>query len=429
MIKFLFKGIIRDKARSLFPIIVVSIGVFVVVILDGMMGGMMGNMVVMTANFQTGHLKVMTRAYSEEEEQKPNDLALLEVDDLIEQLEQDFPQIDWNPRILFGGLLDIPDANGDTKAQGPVSGQAFDLLSPKSREAARIGLIDPKTGENKAIIKGNNISQAGEILISIDFAEKFHINPGDTVTFFGATMYGSMSFSNYQIAGIVRFGNTMLDRGAVILDISDARLLLDMDDAAGEIFGFLPNEKYDREYAETLKIKFNSLYADIDDDFAPIMLQLADQQLMSEMLSYTQSISFVMVFILIFALSIVLWNTGILGSIRRYNEFGIRLALGEEKKRIYRALLTESLIIGIIGSILGTILGLVICYILSVYGLNFTKLMGNITMMIDPVIRTKITLRLYYIGFIPGIFSMLIGTALAGRAIYKRKTATLFKEL
>ena len=32
MLKFLLKGIIRDKARSLLPVIVVSIGVFVVVL-------------------------------------------------------------------------------------------------------------------------------------------------------------------------------------------------------------------------------------------------------------------------------------------------------------------------------------------------------------------------------------------------------------
>jgi len=50
-------------------------------------------------------------------------------------------------------------------------------------------------------------------------------------------------------------------------------------------------------------------------------------------------------------------------------------------------------------------------------------------MMMDPVLRTKITPRMYYIGFIPGIFSMLIGTALAGIAVYKRETAVLFKEL
>ena len=45
------------------------------------------------------------------------------------------------------------------------------------------------------------------------------------------------------------------------------------------------------------------------------------------------------------------------------------------------------------------------------------------------VMRAYITSDLLYVGFIPGLFSMLLGTALAGRGIFKRETARLFKEL
>lgn len=421
MFDFLLKGIVRDRRRSLLPVIVVSIGVFFVVVLEGIIGGMMGNMTNMTAKFQTGHVKVMTKAYALDEEQKPNDLALLDVNELIAELNTDYPEIDWNPRIAFGGLLDIPDSNGETKAQGPVTGQAVDLLSPNSKEKERLHL-------NKAIVEGSVIGHSGEIMVSIDFADKFGVHPGDTVTFFGSTMYGAMSFSNYTVAGIVRFGTSMLDRGAVILDLNDARTLLDMENAAGEIFGFLPNGNYEFESAEKIKKSFNSKYSG-NDEYAPVMTQFIDQPMMAQTLNYVKNVSYIMVVLLILALSIVLWNTGVLGGIRRYNEFGIRLAMGEEKKHIYRTLLTESLVIGVIGSILGTATGIAACILLKNYGIDYGKMMENVSMMLDPVIRAQIAPRMYYIGAIPGIVSMFIGTALAGRAIYKRKTAMLFKEL
>lgn len=421
MFDFLLKGILRDRRRSLLPVIVVTIGVFFVVVLEGIIGGMMSNMTSMTAKFQTGHIRVMTKAYALDEEQKPNDLALLDADELMDELKAGYPEIDWSPRIAFGGLLDIPDSNGETKAQGPVSGQAVDLFSPNSRERERLHL-------DKAIVEGNVIRHSGEILVSIDFAEKFDVHPGDTVTFFGSTMYGAMSFSNYTVAGIVRFGNGMLDRGAVILDLSDARTLLDMENAAGEIFGFLPDDDYDFESAEKIKTTFNSKYSG-GDEYAPVMVQLIDQPMMAQTLNYAKNVSYIMVVLLILALSIVLWNTGVLGGIRRYNEFGVRLAMGEEKKHIYRTLLTESLIIGFIGSALGTIVGIGACILLKNYGIDYSKMMENISMMLDPVIRAQIAPRMYYIGAIPGIISMLVGTALAGRAVYKRKTAMLFKEL
>lgn len=422
MNKFLLKGIFRDKRRSLLPVIVVTIGVFFVVFLDGFIGGMMSNMIKMNANFQTGHLKVTTHAYQQNEEQKPNDLALLDVKVLMSELEEKFPSVNWNERIYFGGLLDIPDENGETKAQGPVSGTAYNLLSSKSKEAERINL-------QKSIVEGDLIKQNGEIIVSYDFAQNYGVKPGDEVTFFGSTMYGSMSFVNYIVAGIARFGTGMLDKGAVILDISDTRILLDMDNAASEIFGFLPSEHYDKQRAEDIKQQFNALYANDNDEFAPVMQQLADQNMMKQMLVYVDNMSLIIVLLLMLALSVVLWNTGLLGGIRRYNEFGVRLAMGESKGHIYRSLLMESLFIGIIGSILGTFFGLFLCYYLSKNGIDYGSMMDNLSMMIDPVIRAEIHPRLFYIGFIPGVLSIFIGTALAGKAIYKRKTAMLFKEL
>ena len=55
--------------------------------------------------------------------------------------------------------------------------------------------------------------------------------------------------------------------------------------------------------------------------------------------------------------------------------------------------------------------------------------MKDIDMMLPPVYRAVVSPDLYYIGFIPGLVAMTLGNALAGYAIYKRKTATLFKEL
>jgi putative ABC transport system permease protein len=126
MNRFIWKGVIRDKSRSLLPVIVVSIGVFFVVFLDGFMAGALGNMVDLTAKYQTGHLKVITRAYYDNAEQQPLDLALLDVDALLEELTTAYPDVSWNSRIYSGGLLDIPDEKGETRAQGPVVDNAYE---------------------------------------------------------------------------------------------------------------------------------------------------------------------------------------------------------------------------------------------------------------------------------------------------------------
>ena len=77
MIKFLLKGLIRDKSRSRLPVIVVAIGVMLTVLLHAYLKGFMGDTIEMNARFSYGHVKVMTKAYAENMDQIPNDMALM----------------------------------------------------------------------------------------------------------------------------------------------------------------------------------------------------------------------------------------------------------------------------------------------------------------------------------------------------------------
>lgn len=422
MIKFLFKGILNDKSRSLLPVIVVSLGVALTVLLHGWITGVLGDSIAMNASFNTGHLKVMTRAYAKDDSQMPNDLALLKSDVLVDELGRDYPNLEWVRRIRFGGLIDFPDEKGETRAQGPVVGWAIDLFTPGSTEIGRFNL-------QGSILQGKIPSKPGEALITSDFAIKFKVKPGDTFTLFGTTMDGGMAFRNFTMAGTVRFGSSVLDRGAIIADISDIRLALGMDGAAGEILGYFSNGVYDDRKATILMNNFNQKYSGKKDEFAPQMIRLRDQGGMAEYLDIANAMGGIMVFIFVMAMSVVLWNAGLLGGLRRYNEFGVRLAMGEEKKHIYRTLLYEGLLIGMIGSVIGTTIGLCFSWYLQVAGLDLGDMMQRSTLMMPSVVRTRITPIAFYIGFIPGVFSMIMGNALAGIAIYKRNTAQLFKEL
>jgi putative ABC transport system permease protein len=78
------------------------------------------------------------------------------------------------------------------------------------------------------------------VLISEHFSKRLQVDPGDDITLIGSSMYGGMVIHNFTVAGTLSFGIEIMDRGTVIADIEDVRLALDMDDAAGEIVGFLP---------------------------------------------------------------------------------------------------------------------------------------------------------------------------------------------
>ena len=423
MIRFLFRGLLRDRQRSLLPAIVVAAGVMLTVFLVCYLTGIMGDFVDFSAKFSSGHVKIMTRAYADNMNQKPIDLAMLNVSELIQQANEDYPDMDWAIRTQFGGLVDAPDENGETRSQGPAVVIAIDMITPGSKEPDRLNL-------DNILVRGSLPESPGEILISDEFATKLEVSPGDDVTLMGSTMYGSMTFYNFIISGTIRFGVSVMDKGAIIVDISDAQTALDMQDASGEILGYLPGGQYNGEEADVICASFNKKYSDPGDEFTPVMLKLSDQdEFLGGYLEMVDNAAYIIVFIFIFAMSIVLWNTGLIGGLRRYGEVGVRLALGEEKGHIYKSMIYESALIGVIGSAVGTIFGLLFAYWLQEKGIDIGSMMKGATMMLPGEFHAKIVPQAFYIGFIPGLFSSTLGTMLSGVGIYKRKTAQLFKEL
>jgi len=422
MIRFLFKGILRDRNRSLLPILVVTAGVSLTVLAYCYITGILGDTIEFSAKYSSGHVKIMTRAYAENKGQIPNDLALLEVSDLMTNLKKDYPNMEFVQRINFGGLLDSPDAQGETKKQGIVVGMAADLISENTKEIERLNL-------EGALRKGRLPEKSDEVLISDEFAGKLEVEPGDQVTLITSTMYGGMSIQNFIVSGTIEFGVQMMDRSGMIADISGIQNALDMYDASGELLGFLPTPNYDDEIALNVETTFNEKYSDPNDEFSPVMNRLRNDSMLAGYWELIDGFIGIVIFVFLLAMSIVLWNTGLIGGLRRYGEIGVRLAIGEEKGHIYRSMIGEAILIGIVGSTIGTLIGLGFSYWLQEAGLDIGNMMKNSKMMMPSIFRASITAPAYYLGFIPGLFSVVLGTMLSGIGIYKRKTASLFKEL
>jgi putative ABC transport system permease protein len=422
MIWFLFKGLIRDRTRSFFPILTVLTGVAITVLLYSWLRGYENELIRTNAAFSTGHVKVMTRAYAQETDQLPNDLAFIGIDSLIKGLKHEYPGMLWTPRILFGGLIDIPDEAGETRSQGPVTGLAIDLYSPDSPERGLLNL-------EKALIRGRMPDKPGEILISAEFAKRLNVDLGETATLISSTMYGSMTTANFTLVGTIRFGVTAMDRGAMIIDLADIQTTLDMNNAAGEILGFYHDFIYRDEEATLLASGFNLSHLSDEDEFAPMMVALRDQNQLGQILDLMSSYLGIIVGIFVGVMSIVLWNAGLMGILRRYGEIGMRLAIGEAKSHVYKSLIAESLMIGVIGTILGTAVGLGFAYYLQYQGISIESMMKNASLIISDVMRARVTSTCYFIGFIPGILATFLGTSISGFGVYRRQTSQLIKEL
>lgn len=421
MLKFLIKGIFRDRHRWFFPILIVMFSVAIMVFFSAFISGFQLSYIRQSARFSNGHTKVVSRAYAEVLEMKHYDLALMDIEDEFEEWKTEYPQLEWFERINFGALLDVPDEFEETETQVDVAGMAVDLTG-SSKEIERLQL-------KQALRKGRLPQESGEILLSDLVAEKIEIDLGDSITLMGSTMFGVMSLRNFEVVGTVEFGIPALDRGAVLAELEDIREMLDMQDAKSEIFCYLKDEEYNLKTLTQITKDFNNRYSDEEDEFSPFMLSLHDQGSLGSILNLYDHSQFWLSIGFIVIIGIVLWNMGLLNGIRRYSEYGIRLAIGESKDRVYLSLLIEALIIGITGCILGVTLGILFCNSFNKVGMDLSVFNKSINMMSENILYTVLNARAIITGTLTGLFASLLGSALAGTAIYKREISQLFKEL
>ena len=425
MIAFIIKGLKRDRSRSFFPTLITTLIVAIVIFFSGFLNGVYNSLFLNTALVNSGHLKVVTNAYNDEYQLLPNDLSMINVGEILNTLNNEYENYIWTPRITFAGLLDVPNDNGETLVQSPAIGLGVDFLSKESTQ------FDIWELENKILV-GSIPQNKNDIIISNNLSERLNLSVGKIVTFIGSTMDGGFTTYNFIVSGIFNLRMGPIDRDMMMVDIEGARFALDMENSASEILGYQKNLFFDNDETVLIKDSFNKKYNNITDPYSLVMLALRDMNQMGTMIDFSDVIIAIILGIILFVVTVLLWNMGIMSGLRRYGEIGMRIAIGETKNHIFISLVIESLIIGIVGSLIGTILGISVTTFFESHGLDYSKGLDALSSSNFPmpnIFYPKVTPSLYFLGFIPGVLATLFGTILAGRAIYKRETAQLFKEL
>lgn len=430
MTRWLLIGIFRDKTRFLFPFLVVAVGVALVITLVGFMEGVFMGMVDMTAKLDTGHLRFVNKPFYDEEHLIPMDRALADQEKTLKWLKENSdPEIDWTPRIRWGAIIDVPDENGETKSQTPAIGLALDLLSKNSTEVGRLDL-------ERSIVKGRAPEKSKEMLVGYKLAEALELKLGDTLTLIGQTFDGGMATDNYTAVGFIRFGVFAMDKRMALIDLADAQKTFYMEDMVTDWLGFLP--------ARVGYKKFNLLRDDINKrmqglrdnppegwakDDVPIILSILDQRNLGVITGKFEMVRGIIVGVFLFLMALVLWNAGILNVMHRYGEMGLRLAMGETHFQLLMSLVTEAVLIGFLGVLAGCLTGGALTYYLQEVGVNMGDAFAKTGLMMNDVVRGRVSMEGFITGIIPGMTASVLGTLIAGLAIYKRSTANLFREL
>lgn len=383
LIKMAFRNIWRNSRRSILAITSVAIAIMAVVVLQGLVSGVMDNIVKNSTKSDTGHIRISTREYVERIEQMPVHYLVRNPEDIL-RIVSEIPEVKHNivlstERIKFPVLIEF---GGRNKVGLCISG---DIEKEKELLMLHKSIVEGRYLSG-SVIEENGLKYR-EVIIGKKMADVLGIRVGDT---FPLMLQGSdlgIRIPRFKVVGIFNTGINLLDDNVFMLSIEDAKEVLGTGGGVQEIIIMLKDYNSARWVAEKINqklssyVEYNNVIA-LDWRRAGGIAGIFDQVLGI----------FTIIYLIIVALgTLVIISIMTMVILERRREIGILKAMGFSKPRILALFTLEGTMLGAFGTILGVVLGVLISIPLSIYGIDFSSSMGSMNIPMDNVIKWLIT--------------------------------------
>jgi ABC-type lipoprotein release transport system permease subunit len=291
-----------------------------------------------------------------------------------------------------------------------LSVEGLSSTARKSSFSSIIGIDlddEERFGNFSAFLKEGAISfdKRGAIIGS-ELAKTLKIRIGSKVIFSTQDSTGEINAMALKIRGIVQTSNIMLDATALYVDIKSLRKFLAVasDDATQIAL---------RTQSDTLLAKLHDAYPKLDIKSFMQLYPMLKQ--MKDMMVIFNSITFVIVMLVVFIGILGVMYVSILDRIR---EFGIMRGIGMPYRTIRTQIFLEAFFVGIVGYLIGALLGVVALLYLHYYGLDLSSFAdGMESFGMSPVLYAQIQMSYFTSTFFAIITSSLLSVILPLRKI------------
>lgn len=345
MLKFALRNIFRKKIHTAITLAAIICGVAGIIIAGGWINDIYLQFGEALIHSQSGHIQIYKNGYYVTGTRSP-EKYLIESPISIKQRIDSITHVDnVMMRLNFSGLLN----NGRNSL--PIIGEGVE----PDHEA--------KLGSYVKITNGNQLANTDlfGIMIGQGVAHGLQLRPGDHVTLLVNTLEGALNSLDFEVIGIFQSFSNDYDARAIKIPLIAAQELIGTQGINALVVSL--KETKDTEHIAAL-LTSQFIASDLE---VKTWVQLNDfyektVELYKDQFGVLQFIILVMVL-----LSVA--NSVSMSILERTGEFGTMMALGNRSSDIFRLILTESMLLGLIGSCLGVLIGILLALVISAIGI------------------------------------------------------------
>jgi ABC-type lipoprotein release transport system permease subunit len=339
-----YRDLVRNKRRTIITFVAIALGLTLVIFMNGLITGMLDNMLRDTIRLDSGHIQVRAESY---EVVKTSLLwrDLLEEPDVLATKASALPEVKAVSPILWaGGVLGTASESTTVRVSGIDPASAlFDPI----REGLRAGEFLSADGRN-------------EILIGQRLARELGVDIGDRINLAVGNPDGLPVDGTFTIVGLINTGFPGIDNANVFLSLTQAQNITGSGNRASTIRILLHDDEDTEAVVAALETPGTAV----------LDWQELNEFIMTTMETGT-AVYGILYAIIFMVVAVIIANTLLMSVFERTREMGILASLGMKGRQIMAMFLFEATILGLIGSIFGIILGAIVVYYFSINGIYF----------------------------------------------------------
>lgn len=348
MLKLALRNILRQKKHTAMTLIAIICGTVGIILAGGWVNDIFVQLGEALIHSQTGHLQIYKQGYYDAGSRSPEKYLITEADNVKKQIVKEVGVEKFDSimaRLNFSGLLN----NG--RSDLSIIGEG---VQPE---------MEAKLGSSVLITTGRQLANedAFGIMLGKGVAQALKLKPGDYVTLLVNTHEGALNSLDFEVIGIFQSFSNDYDARAVKIPLAAAQELLGTQ-GVNALVVLLKNTEDTESIATRLAERIGIAGLEIKtwvelNDFYEKTVELYKGQFG------------VLQFIILIMVLLSVANSINMSIFERVGEFGTMMALGNPSNQVFQLILSESLLLGVIGSSIGVGIGILLALAISAIGI------------------------------------------------------------
>jgi len=367
-----WKNIWRNKKRSLIILVAIALGLWAGLFSVAVMIGSWDTTVNSTIERNLSHIQIHTKEFKDENlisnyipggNKITGELVKIEGVSSV------------SARLLIEGMASSPSSSRGVNIVG------IDTEAEKSVTTFSDDIIEGKYFEG---IKRN------PILIGKKLADKLGLKLRSKIVLSFQSIDTTLVYAAFRIAGIYKTESSTFDEAHVFVRKSDLYKTMESESIVNEIaIKLQSSEEMDSVYSK-IKSSYSSLVVESWKVLAPELAMMYDYIIIELQ---------IFLGIIMVALLFGITNTMLMSVLDRVREFGVLLAVGMKRIRVFLLIMIETVILSLLGGIIGMIFGSLTIWYFSDIGIDLSLFSEGLSQWGMPTTLYPV-LPLYFYGIL-----------------------------